>query len=89
MVLGKGTSVVFLVKEQNTPGSYQAWIVAAEKDVGGKLRWKRRFERQTVGQRDIVHVFPIPLPHSPSPGDLEYALSRQGRQDRIKATGSQ
>jgi hypothetical protein len=83
VVLGRGTSVAFLVKERNTPGSYQAWIVAAEKDVGGKLRWKRRFESSTiVDQRDIIHVFPIPLPHSPSLGDLEYARSRQGRQDR-------
>jgi hypothetical protein len=34
--VGKGTSVAFLAKEQNTPGSYQAWIVAAEKNIGAQ-----------------------------------------------------
>jgi hypothetical protein len=72
--VGKGTSVAFLVKEQNTPGLYQAWIVSAEKNGGGGLRWKRRFEGSTtVDQRNLIHVFPIPLPHSPSLGDLELA----------------
>jgi hypothetical protein len=78
--LGTGTSVVFLVKEQNALGSYQAWIVAAEKNVDGKLRWKRRFETSTtVNQRDLIHVFQCALPHSPSRGDLEYARLRQGK----------
>jgi hypothetical protein len=82
--IGKGTSVAFLVKEQNAFGSYQAWIVAAEKNVDGRLRWKRRFETSTtVDQRNLIHVFPCALPHSPSFGDLEYARLRQG-----KRTGS-
>jgi hypothetical protein len=81
--IGKGTSVAFLVKEQNALGSYQAWIVAAEKDVNGRLRWKRRFETPTtVNQRDLIHVFQCALPHSPSRGDLEYARLRQGKRDR-------
>jgi hypothetical protein len=81
--IGKGTSVVFLVKEQNAFGSYQAWIVAGEKDLNGGLRWKRRFETSTtVNQRDLIHVFPCALPYSPSRGDLEYARLRQGRRDR-------
>jgi hypothetical protein len=51
--IGKGTSVVFLVKEQGTLGSYQAWTVSAEKNVDGTLRWKRRFETSaTVHQRE-------------------------------------
>lgn len=80
MRIGKGTSVIFLVKEQSALGSYQAWIVAAEKDVNGGLRWKRRFETSTtVNQRDLVHVFRCALPHSPSRGDLEYARLRQGK----------
>jgi hypothetical protein len=81
--IGKGTAVVFLVKEQNAFGSYQAWIVAGEKDVNGRLRWKRRFETPTtVNQRDLVHVFQCALPYSPSRGDLEYARLRQGKRDR-------
>jgi hypothetical protein len=78
--IGKGTSVAFLVKEQRIPGSYQAWIVVAEKKPDGTLRWKRRFEyATTVTQRDLVHVFPCPLPYSPSQGDLEYVRLRQGK----------
>ena len=83
---GNGTSVAFLVKEQNIPGSYQAWIVAPEKDVNGRLRWdgglrwKRRFETSaTVDQRDLLHVFPCALPWSPSEGDLEYARLRAAK----------
>jgi hypothetical protein len=72
--LGKGTSVAFLVKEHGLNGSYQAWIVSAEKGVNGALRWKRRFETPTtVNQHDLVHVFRCALPYSPSSGDLEYA----------------
>jgi hypothetical protein len=72
--IGRGTSVAFLVKEQTTPGSYQAWTVSAEKGVNGALRWKRRFETPTtVNQRDLVHVFQCALPYSPSSGDLEHA----------------
>jgi hypothetical protein len=81
--IGKGTSVVFLVKEQNTLGSYQAWVVAAEKDLNGGLQWKRRFETPTtVNQRDLLHIFRCALPYSPSRGDLEYARLQQGRRDR-------
>jgi hypothetical protein len=77
---GNGTSVAFLVKEQNTPGSYQAWIVAPEKNADGTLRWKRRFESSTtVNQRELLHVFPCALPYSPSSGDLEFARLRQGK----------
>ena len=80
--IGKGTSVAFLVKEQTAFGSYQAWIVVAEKNADGRLRWKRRFESSaTVNQRDLIHVFPCALPWSPSQGDLEYARLRQGRRD--------
>ena len=72
--VGKGTSVVFLVKEHALNSTFQAWIVAAEKDANGALRWKRRFETPTtVTQRDLIYVFPISLPYSPSSGDLEYA----------------
>jgi hypothetical protein len=83
--IGKGTSVAFLVKERNTSGSYEyaAWIVSAEKNVSGRLRWKRRFEGSTtVEQRDIIHVFPFPLPHSPSLGDLELARLKYVRTTR-------
>jgi hypothetical protein len=78
--IGKGTSVAFLVKEQNALGSYQAWIVAAEKNVDGGLRWKRRFETPaTVNQRDLIHVFRCALPYSPSFGDLEHARAKTQR----------
>ena len=81
--IGKGTSVAFLVKEQNASGSYQAWIIVAEKDVSDRPRWKCRFESSTtVYQRDLVFVFPYTLPESPSLGDLEYARLRQGKRDR-------
>ena len=84
---GKGTSVVFLVKEQNTPGSYQAWIVAAEKDADCKLRWKCRFEGSTtVDQRDLIHVFRCALPYSPSLGDLELARLKSARAVRARAS---
>jgi hypothetical protein len=85
--VGKGTSVAFLVKERNTLGTYEAWIVSAEKNVSGGLRWKRRFEGSTtVDQRDIIHVFPIPLPHSPSLGDLELARLKYARTARARAS---
>ena len=85
--VGKGTSVVFLVKEQNTPGSYQAWIVAAEKDADCKLRWKCRFEGSTtVDQRDLIHVFRCALPYSPSLGDLELARLKSARAVRARAS---
>ena len=84
--IGKGTSVAFLVKEQNALGSYQAWTVVAEKNVDGGLRWKRRFESSiTVDQHNLIHVFPISLPWSPSFGDLEYARLRQGKRDQLPA----
>jgi hypothetical protein len=85
--IGKGTSVAFLVKEQNALGAYKAWIVSAEKNIGGRLRWKCRFEGSTtVDQRDIIHVFPIPLPHSPSLGDLELARLKYARTARARAS---
>ena len=81
--IGKGTSVAFLVKEQNALGSYQAWIVAAEKNVNGGLRWKRRFESSTtVNQHDLIHIFPCALPWSPSFGDLEHARAKTQRAQR-------
>lgn len=78
--VGKGTSVVFLVKGHALNSSFQAWIVVAEKGVNGALRWKRRFETPTtVTHRDLIHVFPISLPYSPSSGDLEYARAKTQR----------
>jgi hypothetical protein len=75
--VGKGTSVAFRVKEQTTRGSYQAWIVAAEKNVDGTLRWKRRFETPAiVNQRDLLHVFQCTLTYSPSLGDLVLARAK-------------
>jgi hypothetical protein len=80
MRVGRGTAVVFLVREQTALGSYQAWTVSAEKNVDGTLRWKRRFETPiAVTQRDLVHVFRCALPYSPSSGDLEYARLRQAK----------
>jgi hypothetical protein len=85
--VGKGTSVVFLVKEQNAFGSYQAWIVVAEKNVDGGLRWKRRFETSaTVNQCDLIHVFQCALPYSPSQGDLELARLKYARTARARAS---
>jgi hypothetical protein len=85
--VGKGTSVAFLVKERSTLGAYEAWVVSAEKNIGGGLRWKRRFESSiTADQHNLIHVFPIPLPHSPAPGDLEFARLKYARTARARAS---
>ena len=81
--VGNGTAVVFLVKELNNPGTFQAWTVAAKQNLNGTLQWKCRFETMTtVNQRELIHVFPISLPWSPSSGDLEYARLRAAKTQR-------
>lgn len=78
--VGKGTSLAFLVKEGNTPGSYQAWVVVAKEKADGGLQWKCRFEYPTtVDQRDLLYVLPCALPYSPTLGDLEYARANAQR----------
>jgi hypothetical protein len=85
--IGKGTSVAFLVKERDTFGAYQGWLVSAKENIGGGLCWKRRFESSTtVDRRNLIHVFPISLPHSPAPGDLEFARLKYARTAHARAS---
>jgi hypothetical protein len=85
--VGKGTSVAFLVKERGTLGAYEAWVVSAEKNIGDGLRWKRRFESSiAVDRHNLIHVFPIPLPHSPALSDLELARLKYARTARARAS---
>ena len=56
--IGKGTSVVFLVKGKPSPARIRLGRCRPKRVVNGALRWKRRFETPTtVNQRDLIHVF--------------------------------
>src|SRR5262245_54015588 len=73
--LGKGTSIAFLVKAE-ARGSFKAWIVSVKFEAR-EHRWKCRFDcSSTIEARDLIQIFPIPLPYSPSLGDIENAREK-------------
>jgi hypothetical protein len=68
--MGRGTSIAFLVKAGNR-GSFKAWIVSV-KIENREHQWKCRYEgSSTIEARDLIKVFPISLPYSPTLGDIE------------------
>jgi len=73
--MGGGTSIAFLVKAGDR-GSFKAWIVSV-KFENREHRWKCRSEgSSTIEARDLIQVFPIPLPYSPTLGDIENAREK-------------